>query len=220
MAVNAGAELLALSRILAAWQRKRDEGTKSPASLLVSVLDRFPPEQSNRLQGVLKQAEDEEVSLYVWGPPVTEKTPVLHPIAKVRASVEGNRLKLDLRLFLFFVEEGKTSASGWRFDTAEPTKDDKPALHPYPHAQAIVSFDGAGSARLDELTPGLDRIVTLNESRPAFPLRGATSVGLTAAMVAALHGAPEARAIVRDANHPQVKQFDSELTDVLGASPF
>jgi hypothetical protein len=82
-----------------------------------------------------------------------------------------------------------------------PTADAAGGPHPYLHAQHCNGWGGPSATTFLLPDQGQARSAPVNESEPAFPLRGSTCVGLVVGMVAALHGANEAGEVAADAGH-------------------
>ncbi len=121
------------------------------------------------------------------------------------SSATGSRLGHDAWFLLVWSDLGSVSrcSSNTAPTCGAPDGGSRPGTRPVGHAPTFtLSTARAGAAqttprfwfrRRDRLCP------PVNESEPAFPLRGRTCVGLVAGMVAALHGAKEAPAVAADA---------------------
>lgn len=213
---HAKQELEAVARLLVAWLKTREASKRSPTGELASVLDRFQVREPRRLREDLIRATDAPVeSGYLLCPAIATRSPILFPVLNVKAMVVDARVELCLRLLVLFRDEDKNRLAGWRFETPEvPNDADDDPPHPYPHAQMITNLDGAASK--DPTDSTIDaHFVKINETRPAFPLRGNSSVGVTAAMIAALHGAPDTARIVGDVERSAMNPFREELSTVL-----
>jgi hypothetical protein len=189
----------AVAALLSAWARRREAGTRSPQERVGSVLQSFPSASRLGLRDALRRASSgrAEVALeagYVLGPAVDTGTPVMWPVAAVTADERGT---VGVRVALFFQHDGEVWCAGWRFETADAAG----GPHPYLHAQHCNGWGGPSATTFLLPDQGQARSAPVNESEPAFPLRGSTCVGLVVGMVAALHGANEAGEVAADAGH-------------------
>lgn len=213
---HAAQELDVVARLLVAWLKTRDAVKREPTGELASVIGKIQVREARRLrEDLVKAAEGPVESGYLLGPAVATRSPVLFPVLNVMAKVVDSRVELCLRLLVLFRDEDRNRLAGWRFETAESPKNaDEVSPHPYPHAQMITSLDGAASVQAADETIEAD-VVKINETRPAFPLRGESSVGLTASMIASLHGAPDTARIVGDVERAALNPFRAEISTVL-----
>jgi hypothetical protein len=189
----------AAAALLSAWARRREVGTRTPQSRVGSVLQSFAPADRAGLRDALRRATTGRVEVaheagYVLGPAVDTGTPVMWPVAAVTADETGT---VGVRVALFFEHGGEVWSAGWRFETADAAG----GPHPYLHAQHCNGWGGPSATTFLLPAQGQARTAPVNESEPAFPLRGSTVVGLVAGMVASLHGANEAGEVAADAGH-------------------
>lgn len=189
----------AAAALLSAWAKRREEGTRSPQGSVGSVLQSFATADRTGLRNALRRATAGRVEVaqeagYVLGPAIDTGTPVMWPVAAVTADETGT---VGIRVALFFQHDGDVWSAGWRFETADAPG----GPHPYLHAQHCRGWGGASDTSFVLPAQGLALSAPVNESEPAFPLRGTTCVGLTAGVVAALHGANEAIEVAAGAGH-------------------
>jgi hypothetical protein len=220
------------ARLLEAWgELKDDDEPLGPAGVL---LEDFASE-SGRLVQALQGARDVDLAaMGIWqvGPLIVKGTPRLHPVATASVWVEDDVLNACLRVAL--IESGTDSPRvwGWRFDSAEQHKDGKPVPRPHAHAQQVTSWYQNGARCLvhrhkkDEQGAGCPwedaaPAPSINETHPAFPLRGRTLPGLALAFIVSMHGTETAHEIfvaneaIRNAASQDINDdFDS----ILGAA--
>lgn len=180
----------ATAALLSAWAKRREAGARTPQERVGSVLQSFAAADRAGLRDALRRATSSRVEVaheagYVLGPAVDTGTPVMWPVAAVTADDQG---AVGVRVALFFHHGTEVWCAGWRFET----RDAPGGPHPYLHAQHCRGWSGASASSFLLPAQGWALSAPVNESEPAFPLRGTTCVGLVAGMVAALHGANEA----------------------------
>lgn len=224
-------------RLLAAW-RDWEIPNSPPRGRLSVLLDQFTL-SSGRLLDELKGGKDTDLpgrGIWVVGPAVPRGTPSLFPVAT--ASVWGDDASLSACLRVALIAHGDTDETphvrvwGWRFDSAEQSMNGAPVPRPHAHAQPTSSWyiNGArclvhphSSSDTGEVCPWNDDALThtLNETHPAFPLRGETLPGLALAFVVSLYGAQTAREIIE--SEPTLKKragavILEDFESVLGPS--
>jgi len=209
-------QLTAAASLLSAWSRRRQAVARRPQDRLSAVLGSLSEANSDGIRSALRRAVDFRVEVvlsagYVFGPAIASGTPVMWPVAAVTASPD---LSFAIRVALFFECEGNVWAEGWRFETA-----DSPGRpHPYLHAQHARGFGGASDQNFLSPMKAVEQSAPVNESEPAFPLRGTTCVGLVATMLATLYGAVEALEIAGDAGNDLRGALLEEVRSILTGS--
>jgi hypothetical protein len=200
-------------------------GDRTPQGRLAGLLDSFPFASRRQVRDVLRQAPTRAVKLevaargYLRGPVMADRGPVLWPVATIWAQPSDHAgVEVQLRLGTFFEFDGQVHACGWRFETGEDSASSKP--HPYPHAQQISGFAGAGANTF--LTPAGERAgfnvqqAQINEMRPCFPITGSSCVGLAVVMLATLYGAQRARKILDLGGQAARNTYREEADLILG----
>lgn len=195
------AHRLAFARILRRWSEAGEEDRR-PRGLLAARIDRFRVARPSELPELLGRPGPSTADLYqsgAWirGPMVRTGSPAFVPVATALVRThESGGLEACIRVGLFYEIGGVVQSVGWRFETADRGSD---AMHPYPHAQHIDEWVKGVTIDSNYMTPAADgdskpSAARINERRPAFPLRGAsTAAGLAVVTLAALHGGPMVR---------------------------
>jgi hypothetical protein len=204
---------IAFARVLSKWSEKGeiDDAARGP---LVSRLARLQIVPSGQIDILLGRPDLGPIDLYdsrMWilGPAVNVGTPPFVPVAtaSIKFDDRWGILVACIRVGLFVGDS--LDSLGWRFET--PDMGDDP-VHPYPHAQPISEWIrefplGEGRPEADSIKASSTPVRTINERRPAFPLRNANTIaGLAAVTLAALHGAPLVRGWLLEVSRPGVPQ--------------
>jgi hypothetical protein len=187
----------ATAALLSARAKRREAGARTPQERVGSVLQSFAAADRTGLRDAMRRAVGGRVEVareagYLLGPAVDTGTPVMWPVAAVTADHKG---AVGIRIALFFHHGAEVWCAGWRFETA----DTPGGPHPYLHVQHCRGWGGASDTSFLVPAQGQALSAPVNESEPAFPLRGTTCVGLVTGMIAALHGANEALQVAADA---------------------
>jgi hypothetical protein len=217
---------MAFARLLGTWSKKgvEDDG---PAGLLTARIDRFGIASPSDLIRVLGKPGPSTSDLYwsrywIRGPMIRVGSPPFVPMATayVRTHEVSGELEASIRVGLFYESGNSVHSSGWRFES--PDKGEN-VVHPYPHAQPIdewVKGDSIDSGHIS--TAGSYQATNadrgINERRPAFPLRGASTVcGLVVAALATLHGAPMVKRWLQELPHSDIPSMAwQDIGETLG----
>lgn len=216
------------AKLLRAWGTWRPPRSQnSPRGRLTDVLDAFGT-RSQALVGALTGGNDVDLAkVGIWqpGPAVVKGSPPLYPVATAAVWDDAGVLNACVRMLLVAIGANDEPVWwGWRFDSAEQNRPTGSATpRPHAHAQPITSWYQNGARCLlhphsegeraagcpwePSRTPPL-----LNETHPAFPLRGATLPGLLLAAVVSLHGVEVVRQIL-EANPGILKTAGSEILE-------
>lgn len=206
------AHRFAFARLLSRWS---EEGAQDllARGLLAARIDRFRIARPSDLITILGRPGPSTADLYksrIWirGPMVRIGSPSFVPMATAFVRThESGELEACIRVGLFYENGSIVQSVGWRFESPDRGPG---AMHPYPHAQHIdewvkgITIDSSdATTSSDGESRSSERRV--NERRPAFPLRGAsTAAGLVVVALAALHGAPMVRRWVQDLPRPGI----------------
>jgi hypothetical protein len=195
VSISRGECYKSMSVLLNAWSKLQKDQRQPQASLTRLFSGLWVANPGSAVRDALVGAANlrtfnlhEQVG-WLRGPPILDGAPIMWPIATVYVGTLNGVVSASVRVALLSEPvDGSDDClgEGWRFDEAEKAG----AAHPYVHAQRIRSL---ASSSPDTLLPKELPVILqarCNESRPAFPLRGAEScVGMVAAMIASLHGA-------------------------------
>lgn len=234
------------ARVISVWARDA-MFPPARLGALASYVDSFPTIEPDALLGQMRRAPlpydmSRGNSVWVVGAPIAKGAVHLLPIATVALSAEDDRIVGTIRIAL--LQESTrfgATVTGWRFESAERpspstaakatgTDAGQPPPHRYPHAQPVSGWHTSTSCLLhphsagdddDGCRPhGVERAnqFVLNETRPAFPLRGRTLPGLAAAALTTLYGPDRTRTMLdTDANLAQVADGARvDFIDILG----
>lgn len=220
-------------RVLDAWAAW--EVTDAPArGRLSTILDTFgetPVRAADKLKGDV-DIDLAEHNIWLVGPPIQKGTPNLFPVATAGVWEKDSVLNASIRVALIALHESdETHVWGWRFDSAEQSTDGKPVPRPHAHSQPISRWfmtgiqcllhphqkaeSGAACSWQKDAKPH----PPMNETHPAFPLRGDTLPGLAVAFIASLYGAQLTRTILE--TDPAIERkagavINEDMARVLG----
>lgn len=235
----AGTERDLFARVIAAWARDAQDRPRKRGGLH-SLLDAFETQTPEAILGQIRHGPQEmnlatDQRTWILGAPVETGALPMFPIAAVSLREYDDRLAGQIKVALLQESRpGVPTVTGWRFESAEQVRlDGKMPPHVYPHAQPISGWHTDAGCLLHPHASGEDVSAcppygvpradqpALNESRPAFPLRGETLPGLAAAALATLYGAGRAREILdTDQSLQQCAQtIRADFDAVLGATP-
>ncbi|MET4079546.1 hypothetical protein [Janibacter sp. UYMM211] len=222
MTVVAGGhkDRMGMWRVLAAWVSARASGGTGDG-LVDAYVEAFTRIEASEVRESLQPAGTSldliDRGQWLCGPSMHDGPRLVVPIATVQ--LDGSKEQVTrcaIRLSLIQSrDEGVVHATGWRFEMAESSATASLAVHPYQHAQAIIGWtigteclihphprcppDCEGIDRGDEDVLNRERLTAARlvmQSHPAFPLGTVSLTGLAASLVATLHGAPQASAIL------------------------
>lgn len=202
----------AFAQILSRWSEEGEQDVLA-RGLLAARIDRFRIARPGELTKILSQPGPSTTDLYqsrIWirGPMVRIGSPPFVPMATALVGThDSGELQACIRIGLFYENDSMVQSVGWRFESPDRGSG---AMHPYPHAQHIDEWVKGITIYSSDTTTGSggesrpsERRV--NERRPAFPLRGAsTAAGLVVVTLAALHGAPMVRRWVQQLPRPGI----------------
>lgn len=161
---------------------------------------------------------------YLAASPVDLGEPKLYPMVSFVMRVRQSKLDLAVRMVTYFVDGDVVDGHGWRFECADnPVDGERDGFHAYPHVQRISAWSKNGPGLFPEVwgngpLPEYERLaahqITVNESKPAFPLPCKTPAGVIVAAMASIYGGRAVVDMVRN-SAGMSKDLVNEIKSIL-----